>query len=165
MTGLKEAPVTRKLIDSVAAAAAAALLISFGCSRSESPAVPESATISTHGTVTVSWEEDLDDALERARAEDKAVLVNFYADWCVWCKRMDSTTLRDAGVASLLSDHVVTVRLDVDGNGEEASTRFGVEALPTVLVLDNEGREIGRIAGYMPPAGFLEAVEGFLRSS
>jgi thioredoxin-related protein len=40
-----------------------------------------------------------------------------------------------------------------------------VDGLPTVLILDPNGREIGRIPGYMPPTGFLERVEGFLHQS
>lgn len=161
-TGRKEAIVNRRR--TVTGVAAAALLMAIGCGRPAPEPAPETEMISNHGTVSVDWEQDLDDALERARAEDKAVLVNFYADWCVWCQRLDATTLRDANVASLLSDRVVTVKLDVDGDGEDVSAAYGVEALPTVLVLDAEGREIGRIPGYQPPAGFLEALEGFLKS-
>jgi thiol:disulfide interchange protein len=147
-----------------AVAAAIAVLALVGCSGpAPQPDGRGSETVSNHGTVSVTWAQDMDDALERARAENKAVVVNFYADWCVWCQRMESTTLRDANVASLLSEQVVPVNLDVDGDGKELSNDFGVEALPTVLVLDTEGREIGRIPGYMPPAGFLEALEGFLR--
>jgi thiol:disulfide interchange protein len=122
-------------------------------------------TIANHATISVRWEKSLKDAMARAGAEDKAVLVNFYADWCVWCQRMESTTLRDANVASLLSERVVPVSLDVDDEGLELSNQFGVEALPTVLVLDTNGREIGRIPGYHPPAGFLKAVEGLLQKS
>jgi thiol:disulfide interchange protein len=141
----------------------AAIVVAGGCSGPEPPVESASETISTHRSVTVRWEDNFEDALERATAENKAVLVNFYAEWCVWCKRMESTTLRDANVAAMLSNSVVPVSLDVEGDGEELSTEFGVEALPTVLVLDGEGRELGRIPGYLPPAGFLEAVEGFLQ--
>jgi thiol:disulfide interchange protein len=141
------------------------IVAAFGCGRSETPidAVPE--TISNHATVSVRWEESLASAVQRARNENKAVLVNFYAEWCVWCQRMESTTLRDGGVAALLSERLVPVSLDVDAEGEELSTEYGVEALPTVLVLDASGRELGRIPGYLPPAGFVEAIESFLPES
>jgi thiol:disulfide interchange protein len=141
------------------------IVAAVGCGRSETPigAVPE--TISNHATVSVRWEESLASAVQRARNENKAVLVNFYAEWCVWCQRMESTTLRDGGVAALLSERLVPVSLDVDAEGEELSTEYGVEALPTVLVLDASGRELGRIPGYLPPAGFVEAIESFLPES
>ena len=139
------------------------VLVVGGCSRPapEPAAGPEMVT--NHESVSVDWGEDLPAALERARGEGKPVLVNFYADWCVWCKRLEATTLRDAQVADLLSDRVVPVSLNVDGNGKELSDQYQVDGLPTILVLDTDGREIGRIPGYMPPTGFLERVEGFLQ--
>jgi thioredoxin-related protein len=53
----------------------------------------------------------------------------------------------------------------VDGDGRELSNEYRVDGLPTVLILDPNGREIGRIPGYMAPTGFLERVEGFLHQS
>jgi thiol:disulfide interchange protein len=144
----------------------AALMVVIGCGGQAPPqetTAPE--TISTHGSVSVDWEKDLPSALERAGNEDKPVLVNFYADWCVWCKRMESTTLRDAQVMTLLRDQVVPLSLDVDRDGKELSNTYRVDGLPTILVLNAEGEEIGRIPGYMPPASFLEQVESFIQQS
>ena len=147
------------------AIAAAVTLVGTACGRSEPAQTAVAETVTNHGTVTVEWEKDLPAAIERAQSEGKPVLVNFYADWCVWCKRLESTTLRDSKVAALLSDRVVPVNLDVDGDGRELSNQYRVDGLPTVLVLDASGREIGRIPGYMPPTGFLEKVEEFLQQS
>ena len=144
---------------------AAVTLVGTACGRSEPEQTAVAEAVTNHGTVTVEWEKDLPAAIERAQSEGKPVLVNFYADWCVWCKRLESTTLRDAKVAALLSDRVVPVNLDVDGDGRELSNQYRVDGLPTVLVLDASGREIGRIPGYMPPTGFLEKVEEFLQQS
>lgn len=139
------------------------VLLVGGCSRPEPEAAAGPVMVTNHESVSVDWGKDLPAALERARSEGKPVLVNFYADWCVWCKRLEATTLRDSQVADLLSDRVVPVSLDVDGDGKELSNQYRVDGLPTILVLDTDGREIGRIPGYMPPSGFLERVEGFLQ--
>jgi len=143
--------------------AAAATLAGTACSRDEAPPAAAVDTVSNHGSAAITWEKDFPNAMKRARSEGKPVLVNFYADWCVWCKRLDSTTLSDAKVAALLSDRVIPVHLDVDGDGRELSNEYRVDGLPTVLILDPSGREIGRIPGYMPPTGFLEQVEKFLQ--
>ena len=146
-------------------AAAAALTIIVACGQPEPVTEAPIETISNHATVEVTWEKDLPSALERARIEGKPVLVNFYADWCVWCKRLESTTFRDAKVATVLQNRVVPLSLDVDGSGRQLSNEYRVDGLPTIVVLDAGGREIGRIPGYMSPESFLATVEGFLQQS
>lgn len=147
----------------LAVAAAASLLVVSACSRDEQAGQPTIATaVTSHGAVEVDWSRDLPAALERARAEGKPVLVTFYADWCVWCRKLESTTLRDNEVRAVLRDRVIPVSLDVDGDGRELSNIYRVDGLPTILMLDGSGQEIGRIPGYMSPTGFLERVEGFL---
>ena len=149
-----------------AMAAVAALLSFSGCNRGHESAQPElTEAVTTHGAVKVDWEKTLPEALERAKSEGKPVLVNFYAEWCVWCKRLESTTLRDNQVKTVLRDRVVPVSLDVDGDGRELSNMYRVDGLPTILVLDGDGRELGRIPGYIAPSGFLELVDGFLQQS
>ncbi len=144
-------------------AAVAAVIAVTACSRQEpAPTAPIEA-VANHATVEIVWESDMPAALERARNEGKPVLVNFYADWCVWCKRLESTTLRDAKVASVLQNRVVPLSLDVESDGKELSDEYRVDGLPTIIVLDAGGKEIGRIPGYMPPDSFLERVEGFLQ--
>jgi thiol:disulfide interchange protein len=146
-------------------AALAALTIATACGGPEPVSDAPIETVANHATVEVAWENEMPAALERARNEGKLVLVNFYADWCVWCKRLESTTLRDANVASVLQNKVVPLSLNVDGDGKELSNKYEVDGLPTIIVLDAGGREIGRIPGYMPPDSFLERVEGFLQQS
>jgi len=147
----------------LALAAVAAVFIVTACSRPEPVSAAPVEAVSNHATVEIAWESDMPAALERARDEGKPVLVNFYADWCVWCKRLESTTLRDAKVASVLQNKVVPLSLNVDGDGKELSNEYRVDGLPTIIVLDAGGRELGRIPGYMPPDSFLKRVEDFLQ--
>ncbi len=146
-------------------AALAAFIILTACSGPEPASEAPVAAVANHATVEVTWETAMPAALKRARTEGKPVLVNFYADWCVWCKRLESTTLRDAKVASVLQNKVVPLSLNVEGDGKELSNEYQVDGLPTVIVLDAGGREIGRIHGYMPPDSFLDRVEEFLQQS
>jgi thiol:disulfide interchange protein len=150
----------------IAALAIAGLATLSACGGYEEPVQSDAASaVTTHGAVEVEWAKDLPGALERAKAEGKPVLVNFYAEWCVWCKRLESTTFRDDQVKTMLRDRVVPVSLDVEGDGRELSDTYRVDGLPTILVLDGSGAEIGRIPGYMAPTGFLETVDGIIQQS
>ncbi len=141
--------------------AALAALPSLGCRKgggaSEAGAP---AAIASHNTASVSWETSWDKAFKRAQRENKAVLIDFYADWCVWCRRLDATTYRDPKVVGFLSDRVVPLKLNVDGGeGRSMASKYHVDGLPTIVILSASGREIGRIPGYMPAGAFLEQVE------
>jgi thioredoxin 1 len=149
--------------------AVGALIVTVACGVAEQGTDARgdaaAAAVTAHHQVEVSWATSWDAAFERAREESKPVLVTFSADWCVWCKRLETTTFTDAKVAGLLADEVVPLELDVDGAGRELSNRFEIDPLPTVVVLASDGTELGRIVGYEPPASFLESVRGLLRTS
>lgn len=76
---------------------------------------------------------------------DTPVLVDFWATWCGPC-RMVGPVLEE--VASEQGDKIRVVKLDVDANPITAG-RFGVRAIPTMIVFKN-GREADRIVGYHP---------------
>jgi thiol:disulfide interchange protein len=152
--------------NTIAAVALIALAPLFACGDGPSgEASPEAGfeTVSTHRTEKLDWEKSWDAAFTRARAEGKPVLVSFEAEWCVWCKKLESTTYRDTKVMTLIADSLVPLTLDVDGSGRELSDEHGVESLPTILVFAPDGSERGRINGYFPPGQFVEVVSEILQ--
>ena len=133
-----------------------------GCTGQETPEAAMQAAVSPAQHGNVQWAGSWDAAFFRARSEEKVVLVTFYADWCIWCKKLEDTTLADSSVVSFLAENTVPVRLDIDGNGRDLSDEYRVDGLPTVLILKNDGTELGRIPGYLPPEGFLERIRSFV---
>jgi len=147
--------------------AVVALVVTTACGNREpelvAPAV--SAVVTSHRAVEVRWEQDWETAFSRARAEGKPVLVNFSAEWCVWCKHLDTITYRDAKVARVLAEQVIPLTIDIDRADGELLSRHRIDAPPTIVLLTGDGRELGRIPGYMPPTGFLKTIESFLGMS
>lgn len=64
---------------------------------------------------------------------DKKVLVDFYADWCGPCKRMEGYMKE---IDQNMKDDVKVVRINVDENVALAKA-LGISALPVVLVYEN----------------------------
>ena len=110
------------------------------------------------------WERDLPSALARAGSEKKIVMVDFYTDWCGWCRRFDQKTLSDSNVQRAL-ERFVSVRLNAEKDGREAAERFRVDGYPTILFLDARGDEVGRIPGYMEPGPFLAELEDIAKKA
>jgi thiol:disulfide interchange protein len=116
------------------------------------------------GASAVPWGHDLPAALSQAGSENKLVMVDFYADWCQWCKRLDQNTFSDADVQRALAA-VVAVRLNGEREGRQAAARLGVEGYPTLIFLDPSGAEVGRIPGYMDPGPFLQEFRDILKKA
>ncbi len=93
---------------------------------------------------------DLDAAVERANELDTLVFVEFYTDWCSWCRRLESEVLTDRQVREQL-DRLVAVRLDAEGDGRADAQEFNIESYPTMVFLGPDGEELERIVGYLPP--------------
>ena len=55
--------------------------------------------------------EQLEDSLAIA---PKKVFINFYADWCAYCKKMDRKVFRDPEVVSTMNKHFYAVRMDAE---------------------------------------------------
>ncbi len=101
--------------------------------------------------------------LAKAKAAGKTVMLDFYADWCVSCKEMETFTFADPAVQKAL-DNVVLLQADVTPNDEkdtELYKHFGIIGPPSIMFFDADGieRRNYRVVGYMPADEFSQHVE------
>ena len=106
---------------------------------------------------------DLDRELIKAKAENKLVLLDFYADWCISCKEMEVNTFENPDVAKKLKQFVL-LQADVTKNSADNQAllkRFGLFGPPGILIFDLNSQEQKnqRVIGYMPPQRFLERLQ------
>jgi thioredoxin-like negative regulator of GroEL len=103
----------------------------------------------------IKWERQFDEALKKAKATGKPVIVNFWADWCGWCRRLDKTTYADPAVAHIAEDFVA-VRVNTEGSKKEVAIalRYDVSTLPTIVFLTPAGRQLSRLNGFQGPGEF-----------
>ena len=103
------------------------------------------------------------EALRKAKAEKKNVLVDVYAVWCGPCKLMDRTTFSDVAVGAWVQANFVPVKVDAEkGEGRRLAQRYMVTSFPTVLFLAASGNEIDRLTAVYPPDAFLTTGKNIL---
>ncbi|KYK33062.1 MAG: thioredoxin family protein [Theionarchaea archaeon] len=101
--------------------------------------------VSAHLSAEWMWN-DFDAALEKARSENKYVLIDFWAVWCKECKEMGKKGFKDPEVAALLTDFVL-LKVDVDVV-PQLKAQFAVGGLPVIVVVNAQGEEVARAVGY-----------------
>ncbi len=102
--------------------------------------------------------EGLNVALAEAKAQGKAVMLDFYADWCISCKEMEVFTFSDPAVRAALSN-VVLLQADVTPNDAKDTAlykHFGIIGPPSIMFFDKEGNERRnyRVVGFVPADKF-----------
>jgi len=106
---------------------------------------------------------ELERVVDAASAEGRAVMLDFYADWCISCKEMEAFTFTDERVQALLAD-VVAVQVDVTSNDAADKAlleRFRLFAPPAIVFFDASGNELAaaRVVGFLPADRFAEHVQ------
>jgi thiol-disulfide isomerase/thioredoxin len=94
------------------------------------------------------------EACAKAKETGKLVLVDFYTTWCMPCKQLDKVTWHDAAVETWLRAKTVAIKVDAEKQRELAA-RYSIGAYPTIVFMEPDGKEKGRIIGFQPPKDFL----------
>lgn len=171
-------PVLRKILTASAAALAFSILaLHAGCatavdkSEVEQKANPvkdmhqEAAKAQEAEKNKLQWY-SYEDALVKARKEGKFVMVDFYATWCKWCKKLDSDTYTDPKVVEALRADFIPVKVDSESSAKtvyemrqitmvELANQYGISSYPALWFLDKDGNKAKLLSGYLPPQDFL----------
>lgn len=105
----------------------------------------------------IAWNTSFATALAAAQAAHKPLVVDFYATWCGPCKLLAERSFPTARVQAL-RDRAIWARVDVDQD-QKSAEQYKVSALPTVAVMDENGKLIDQTIGFMEGGelgGFLE---------
>ncbi len=98
-------------------------------------------------------------ALEKAKADDKIVIIDFYTTWCPPCKMLDRITWPDPTVRAWLDKNAVCLKVDAEASHEFAR-RFKVRAYPTIVFIKSDGKVVDRAVGFLQPRDFLDVAKG-----
>lgn len=121
-----------------------------------------------------TWLTDLPTAQAQAKSENKIVLMDFTgSDWCGWCVKFKKEVLDTQEFQDYATKNVVLVELDFPHKKPQSDdlkkanaalkTKYNIEGFPTLVVLDQNGKEIGRQVGYEEggPKAFIAKLEKY----
>jgi len=95
--------------------------------------------------------------LAKAKASHKRIFVDAFATWCAPCKELRKTTFKDAKAAAYFNQHFINFSIDVEkGDGINLAKTWQVEGLPTLLIVDENGKVLANHTGYVDGNGLLQ---------
>ncbi len=150
------------------------------------PEIISSSATETAVADSITWIslEDLNKIVEKNIKKDKVkeeklILVDFYTDWCGWCKKLDQITYRDSAVVDMLNTYFYAVKFDAESrdtvqfanktygfksSGARGTNEFALAmatreggriGYPTMTIITAMGEKVAVEAGYKDPAKML----------
>lgn len=144
--------------------AAGLILFSFGLLE---PMLPSfAAGVDVRGTgQSPNWIMNLEAGLKQAEAEKKPVIIDFWADYCTFCKDLDKNTFSDPRVISELQ-RFVAIKIDGsdldDPEYNSAVARYDIKGLPTVIFKNSRGEIVRTINSFQKAdvvLSYLKSIE------
>lgn len=119
---------------------------------------------------------------EIKKSPEKKLFVDFYTDWCGWCKKMDKSTFMEAEVVEEINSKYIPIKFDAEskdevvfrgrkyiyiapqGRGYRGVNSFAYFSLrgqlsyPSYAVMNGNGKLLGLLKGFMPKDRLLTSL-------
>jgi uncharacterized protein len=111
----------------------------------------------------ISWQGWSDDLFERAKKENRFVILDLEAIWCHWCHVMDAKTYSNPDVIKVLKSKFITVKVDQDSR-PDLSNRYEDYGWPATIVFSPGGVELVKKAGFIPPEEMVAMLSDVIKN-
>ena len=148
------------------------LMLFFGANLAYQLVFP-SNTVASNDVKHASFKQvtslaQLQNEVTNANTQDKTVMVDLYADWCIACKEFEKYTFTDTQVQKALAN---TVWLQIDmtdfdsTENAELVRHYTILGLPSILFFDLQGNELTkqRTTGFMKATEFTSHVQSIFK--
>lgn len=110
--------------------------------------------------IKAPYVEDFEKAKELAAAGNKPIIIDFYTDWCSWCKKFDKEVMTTDKAIDYFTNDVVMAKVNAEVDTALAR-KFGVKGFPTFVLTSSSGEEIDRVTGYLPVDDFIKTMSDY----
>lgn len=106
------------------------------------------------------------EGIKKAKAEKKPILVDFYTDWCTYCKKMEKETYSQKNLYDYLNKNFINIKVNAesqkkvkfagkDVTEQELAMGFQVNSYPTMFFMASETETIGTAPGFIDANQFF----------
>jgi len=137
------------------------VILSLGCTN-------------TPASDSLEWKTNVEEAMQTAKKENKAVLVNFTgSDWCKWCFKLNDEVFSQAEFEKYAQENLVLVKLDFPRSipqtnetkyyNQSLAQKYRIQGFPTILIMDNAGNLLAK-TGYQQggAVNYVNHIQSFL---
>jgi thiol-disulfide isomerase/thioredoxin len=122
-----------------------------------------SARVPLPTAVPGKWLTNENEAINQAALQGKVILVDFDANWCIWCNKMHDEVLSRQHFKEFAAANLVLLRMDYPMPESRRSpdavallNRCNVTLFPTLLLMKSDGEEIARYKGFAKESAIVQ---------
>ncbi len=104
---------------------------------------------------TADFGGSLNAAKERAVRENKILVLEFTAKWCLPCRYMEKNVFKNPEVQNFSQQHAIILQIDIDEN-KNLKEEFNVEVLPTIILMSSTGSIISKKEESLNSEAFMD---------
>lgn len=115
----------------------------------------------------IEWLVSESEGVQLAKENSKPVMIDFWAEWCSVCKKLEKKTLYDADVIKK-SKNFVNIKVDCtnvdDPEIKGLWSKYGIVGLPTIIFIDKNGVVLRNksVIGFVNPSKFMQIMDSVL---
>lgn len=141
------------------------LICCFSCNENEVNKVS-----AQNKETPVRWEK-ITSGLQNAKLQKKPVLMFFYTEWCIYCKKMDSEIFSDPEISQFMNENFYNMRVNPEKDretfeimGEKVTPQnlmsyTGSNGFPTILFLNSQSKPVTTLPGFVDKKVFLSILK------
>jgi thiol:disulfide interchange protein len=120
--------------------------------------------VAISASTSIQWYDDYDKSMNVAKEQNKPVMIDFGADRCGACKKLDEETFTNEQVIEL-SKSFVCIKVNTDKQREIADGYDKIRFIPTIVFTDSQGHEVHRAVGFKNADKFLNEMHTALNKA